>query len=80
MQINDGFLGKDGNDKQFAFVGPTFTGQDNKLLGEGVAIGLRKNNDALRESFNTGLKALKAKGIFKQINDKYFPFDLSGDK
>ena len=78
--LHFGFLDKDGNDKQFAFVGPTFTGQDNKLLGEGVAIGLRKNNDALRESFNTGLKALKAKGIFKQINDKYFPFDLSGDK
>ena len=80
VQINDGFLSKDGNDKNFALIGPTYTGQDSKLLGEGVAIGLRKNNDALRESFNTGLKALKAKGIFKKINDKYFPFDLSGDK
>lgn len=80
VQINDGFLSKDGNDKTFGFIGPTYTGQDNKQLGEGVAIALRKNNDAMRESFNTGLRALKAKGIFKQINDKYFPFDLSGDK
>lgn len=80
VQIHDGFLNKDGNDKKFAFIGPTYTGQDNKLLGEGVAIALRKNNDALRESFNTGLRALKANGTFKQINDKYFPFDLSGGK
>lgn len=80
VQINDGFLAKDGNDKNFALLGPTYTGQDSKLLGEGVAIGLRKNNDALRETFNKGLAALKAKGTFKKINDKYFPFDLSGDK
>lgn len=80
VQINDGFLSKDGNDKSFELIGPTYTGQDNKKLGEGVAIALRKNNDELRESFNAGIKALKTKGIFKQINDKYFPFDLSGDK
>jgi arginine/ornithine transport system substrate-binding protein len=80
VQINDGFLAKDGNDKNFALLGPTYTGKDSKLLGEGVAIGLRKNSDALRETFNKGLAALKAKGIFKKINDSYFSFDLSADK
>jgi arginine/ornithine transport system substrate-binding protein len=80
VPINDGFLSKDGNDQQYEFVGPTFTGKDNKKLGEGVAVAVRKQDKDLRELFNKGLAAVKKNGTFKKINDKYFPFDLSGDK
>lgn len=80
VQINDGFLSKDGNGKQFEFIGPTFTGKDSKKLGEGVAVAVRKQDKDLREMFNKGLAAVKKDGTFKKINDKYFPFDLSGDK
>ncbi len=77
VPVQDGFLDKDDNNKKFGFIGPTFTGKDSKLLGEGVAIAVRKNDDALRETFSKGLRAVKANGTFKKINDKYFPFDLA---
>ena len=80
VQVNNGFLSKDGNDKNFEFTGPTFTGKDNKKLGEGVAIAVRKQDTDLREMFNKGLVAVKQNGTLKRINDKYFPFDLSADK
>jgi arginine/ornithine transport system substrate-binding protein len=80
VQINDGFLSKDGNDKMFEFVGPTFTGKDNKKLGEGVAVGVRKQDKELRDLFNAGLAGVKKNGTFKKINDKHFPFDISGEK
>lgn len=79
VQINEGFLSKDGNDRQFEFVGPTYTGKDSKTLGEGVAVALRKQDKELRHMFNQGLATVKKNGTFKKINDKYFPFDLSGN-
>ena len=78
VPINEGFLSKDGNDKSFELIGPTYTGKDNKKLGEGVAIAVRKQDKELRELLNSGLAAVKKNGAFKKINDKYFSFDLSG--
>ncbi|MES2263708.1 MAG: transporter substrate-binding domain-containing protein [Pseudomonadota bacterium] len=75
VQIGDGFLSKGGNDKKFEFVGPSYTGKQNKKLGEGVAVGVRKQDSELRERFNAGLAALKKNGGFKKIVDKYFPED-----
>ena len=78
VQIQDGFLSKDGNDKSFELIGPTYTGKDNKILGEGVAVAVRKQDKELRELLNNGLATVKKNGTFKKINDKYFSFDLSG--
>jgi arginine/ornithine transport system substrate-binding protein len=78
VQIHDGFLSKDGNDKSFELVGPTYTGKDNKILGQGVAVAIRKQDKELRELLNSGLAAVKKNGTFKRINDNYFSFDLSG--
>ena len=78
VQINEGFLSKDGNDKSFALIGPTYTGKDDKTLGQGVAVAVRKQDKELRELLNSGLAAVKKNGTFKKINDKYFSFDLSG--
>lgn len=78
VPINEGFLTKDGNDRSFELIGPTYTGKDNRILGQGVAVAVRKQDKELRELLNSGLAAVKKNGTFKRINDKYFSFDLSG--
>jgi polar amino acid transport system substrate-binding protein len=46
--------------------------------GEGIGIAIRKGEDALREKFNAAIKAIRANGKYKEINDKYFDFDAYG--
>ena len=41
-----------------------------------AGIGLRKGDDALRESFNKAIDAIVADGTYKTIVAKYFPFDI----
>lgn len=48
-----------------------------KVLGEGAGIALRKG-DPLTAEFNSALKGILADGAYKAINDKYFKFDLYG--
>ncbi|WP_018263560.1 transporter substrate-binding domain-containing protein [Methylobacterium sp. WSM2598] len=45
------------------------------LLGEGVGIGLRKGDDALREALDEALAALVRDGTYDRIRAKYLPFD-----
>ena len=49
-----------------------------KYFGEGAGIAVRKGNDELREMFNKAIKALRDNGKYKEINDKYFDFDVYG--
>ena len=51
---------------------------DPDLLGEGAGLGLRKDDDALREKLNAAIKAIRANGKYKEITDKYFTFDIYG--
>ncbi|KMO18721.1 ABC transporter substrate-binding protein, partial [Methylobacterium platani JCM 14648] len=44
-------------------------------LGEGVGIGLRKGDGALRAAFERALAALIADGRYDRIRAKYIPFD-----
>jgi arginine/ornithine transport system substrate-binding protein len=74
VQINDSFLSKDG--KGYEFVGPSLSGKDDKVLGEGVAVAIRKEDQDLKALFNRGLQALRKNGTLKKLNDKYFPFTL----
>jgi len=74
VQINDSFLTKDG--KGFEFVGPSLSGKEDKVLGEGVAVAIRKDDADLKALFNRGLQKLRANGVMKKINDKYLPFTL----
>ena len=46
--------------------------------GIGAGIGLRKGQDALKGELNTAIKAIRANGTYKKINDKYFKFDVYG--
>jgi arginine/ornithine transport system substrate-binding protein len=72
--LNDGFLKTDAG-KGFAFVGPAFT--DVKYFGDGVGIAVRKG-DALKDKITGAIAAIRANGKYKQIQDKYFDFDIYG--
>ncbi|HCO60318.1 MAG TPA: hypothetical protein DIT58_09025, partial [Porticoccaceae bacterium] len=48
-------------------------------FGEGIGIGLRKNDQALLEAFNQAIDAIRANGTYQKINAKYFDFDLFGE-
>jgi ABC-type amino acid transport substrate-binding protein len=37
---------------------------------------VRKDEVALLDAFNRALRQIRADGTFKQINDKYFAFDI----
>jgi arginine/ornithine transport system substrate-binding protein len=69
IEVTGGFLSKpEGQDYQL--VGPEL--DDPKYFGIGVGIGLRKGETALKEALNAGIQALRANGVYKAINDKYF--------
>ncbi|MGN7754754.1 ABC transporter substrate-binding protein [Sinorhizobium sp. 22678] len=51
---------------------------DPVINGEGAGIALRKGDNALREKFNKAIDAIRANGKYKEINEKYFPFDVYG--
>lgn len=60
--------------KDFAFVGGHL--QDDKLFGAGAAIGLRKEDDALRQEINRAIAQILADGTYKKLSGKYFSFDV----
>ncbi|MCK0209808.1 ABC transporter substrate-binding protein [Starkeya koreensis] len=56
-----------------------FTGaeyKDPKYFGEGVGVGIRKDNPELVALFNKAIDEIIADGTYKTINDKYFPFSV----
>ena len=64
--------------KDFAFFGPVYI--EPKYFGAGAGIGMRKSDTALRDEFNAAIKVIRANGVYKKINDKYFEFDIYGGK
>jgi lysine-arginine-ornithine-binding protein len=48
---------------------------DPKYFGTGSGIAMRKGDQALLGQFNQALKTILANGTYKQINDKYFPYN-----
>ena len=64
--------------REFAFFGPVYI--DPKYFGYGAGVGLRKTDTALRDEFSAAIKAIRANGIYKKINDQYFDFDIYGGK
>ncbi|MCP5151580.1 MAG: ABC transporter substrate-binding protein [Ectothiorhodospiraceae bacterium] len=76
VAMSDGFLKTD-NGKDWEFVGPDFV--DPKFFGEGAGIAVRKDDPELVELFNKAIATIRANGKYKEINDKYFPFDVFGN-
>jgi len=51
--------------------------RDPAYFGEGIGIGLRKQDKDLKSMFNKALADLKADGTFTQIQAKYFKFEIN---
>ena len=75
VEVTGGFLSKpEGKDHELK-------GEDlfiPKYFGVGAGIGLRKGQDALKSELNAAIKAIRANGSYKAINDRYFKFDVYG--
>jgi len=50
-----------------------------EIHGEGAGIAVRKGETELADKFTAAIAAIRANGKYKEINDKYFPFDVYGD-
>ena len=76
VAISDGFLKKpEGQDYQF--IGPDLN--DPQWFGEGTGIAIRKEDQDLVEMFNQAIEQIRADGTYKQIQDKYFDFNVYGE-
>ena len=75
VEVTGGFLSKP-EGKDFELKGEEL--YIPKYFGIGAGIGLRKGQDALKGELNAAIKAIRANGTYKKINDKYFKFDVYG--
>jgi arginine/ornithine transport system substrate-binding protein len=73
--LQDGFLDTAAG-KGYAFAGPAFT--DSQYFGAGIGIAVRKGDEANVARFNAAIAAIRANGVYKKIQDKYFNFDIYG--
>ena len=62
----------------YAFLAGDHTDVD--CYGEGVGIAVRQGEEALRDGFSAAITAIRDNGTYKEINDKYFPFDIYGGR
>jgi lysine-arginine-ornithine-binding protein len=72
----DPFL-KSPEGQNFNHFGPDLTGKDDPLFGEGVAIGLRKEDTTLKEKLDKAIDAMNADGTMTKLSVQWFGFDTS---
>jgi arginine/ornithine transport system substrate-binding protein len=70
-----GFLKKPAG-KGFGFVGAPV--DDPAFFGIGSGIAVRKADVGLQKKFNDAIAAVRANGVYKKVQDKYFTFDVYG--
>ncbi len=75
LEVQGGFLSKP-EGKDYVFVGPELFIP--KYFGTGAGFALRKGEAALKTELNGAIKAIRASGSYKKINDKYFKIDVYG--
>ncbi|WP_137887204.1 ABC transporter substrate-binding protein [Pseudomonas sp. 2FE] len=73
VQADIGFL-KTPRGRDFAFAGPTLN--DPETLGNGTAIGLRKDDVELRQLINQALADIHKDGTYQRLEQKYFSFSI----
>ncbi len=72
LQFQEHFL-KDNPD--YALLGKQL--ESPKCFGPGTGIAIRHEDTELAKTLNEGLKAVRADGTYKTINQKYIPIDIS---
>ena len=53
---------------------------DVRITGYGVAMGVRKGDEAMKKRLNDAIVAIRANGTYQKIAAKYFDFDIYGAK
>ncbi|WP_091906441.1 ABC transporter substrate-binding protein [Chitinasiproducens palmae] len=76
LQASAGFL-KTARGKGFAFAGPEV--KDAKVIGEGTAVGLRKEDADLKAKFDQAIVDIRHDNTYQTLQKKYFDFDIYGD-
>ncbi len=76
VQLDAGFLDTPAGGG-FAFFGREHFDAD--IQGTGAAIGVRKDDDALRERLDAAIAAIRGDGTYDAIAGRYFDFDIYGD-
>jgi polar amino acid transport system substrate-binding protein len=51
-----------------------------EIFGPGAGIAVRKGDKELVDKLNAAIAAIRANGKYKEINDKYFKFDVYGSE
>jgi arginine/ornithine transport system substrate-binding protein len=72
---SEGFL-KTPAGKGYAFTGPDYV--DAEFFGKGAGVAVRKGDTELRDKLNAAIKAIRANGTYKKLQDQYFDFDVYG--
>ncbi|MCX8999824.1 ABC transporter substrate-binding protein [Rhizobiaceae bacterium BDR2-2] len=52
---------------------------DEEINGQGAGIAVRKGETELADKFTAAIAAIRANGKYKEIQDKYFDFDVYGE-
>lgn len=73
IAADDGFL-KTPAGANFAFFGESYSIPE--IHGNGAGVGVRKEDTELRDKLTAAIKAMRENGKYKEINDKYFDFDI----
>ncbi len=60
--------------KDMAIAGPAFSGG---MLGLGVAVGIRKEDNDLKTAFDDAVKSAIADGTIKRLSEKWFKVDMT---
>ena len=77
VEVTGGFLSKP-EGKDYGAVGPELYVP--KYFGGGIGVAIRKGDKALKDELNVAIKAIRANGTYKTLNDKYFKMDVYGTK
>ena len=64
--------------KDFEIVSPGFS--DTKWFGEGIGIGIRKEDVSIKEKINKAIITLRENGIYESIESKYFDYSIYGEE
>ncbi len=54
----------------YQFVG------ENIDIDDKIAVAVREGDEELQEAFNAALDAIRENGVYAEINEQYFPFDI----